>query len=443
MSELENRLETRLCETLDLLWDRLVDPLDAVTDADGVPWPMLGAGYGPTEIAPPQLDEIRRCCRQLAMTNEFAINGHENRINYIVGLGHRYRVVARVPSADNNPDRPTDTVLIAAVQEVIDRFLTVNRWSQRQQEIIRRKDRDGECFIRLFTGADSTVRVRFVEPEQVATPDSLAGRPNISHGIVTERQDVETVEGYYIDGRLVPADRIQHRKQGVDGNVRRGIPLFYPVIKNLRRAERLLRNMSVLTEIQSSIAIIRKHRGASRSDIEQFVSDGADATATDATTGQQYFARRYAPGTILDAAEGTDYQFPAAAVNASQYVTILQAELRAVAARLVMPEFMLSSNASNANYASTMVAEGPAVKMFERLQDQLRREDLELLARVIDASIEADQLPADTHHRVRIDVTLPNLSTRDRLREAQADQILVRNGAMTPEIMAARHGIGG
>ena len=39
---------------------------------------------------------------------------------------------------------------------------------------------------------------------------------------------------------------------------------------------------------------------------------------------------------------------------------MLQAELRAIAARLVMPEFMLTSDASNANYASTMVAEGPA-----------------------------------------------------------------------------------
>ena len=47
---------------------------------------------------------------------------------------------------------------------------------------------------------------------------------------------------------------------------------------------------------------------------------------------------------------------------------MLQAELRAIAARLVMPEFMFTSDASNANYASTMVAEGPAVRMFERLQ---------------------------------------------------------------------------
>ena len=44
-----------------------------------------------------------------------------------------------------------------------------------------------------------------------------------------------------------------------------------------------------------------------------------------------------------------------------------------------MPEFMLTSDASNANYSSTMVAEGPAVKMFDRLQHEMLGDDIELL----------------------------------------------------------------
>jgi hypothetical protein len=62
------------------------------------------------------------------------------------------------------------------------------------------------------------------------------------------------------------------------------------------------------------------------------------------------------PGTILDVLGDTDYQFPASGLDAGRYVTVLQAELRAIASRLVMPEFMLTSDASNANYSSTMVA---------------------------------------------------------------------------------------
>ena len=123
--------------------------------------------------------------------------------------------------------------------------------------------------------------------------------------------------------------------------------------------------------------------------MDQFVAGQADATAVNPATGQTTNFRRYAPGTILDAMAGTDYEFPAAAIDAASYVAVLQAELRAIAARLVMPEFMFTSDASNANYSSTMVAEGPAVKMFDRLQQDMIEDDLELLCRVVGHAVVA------------------------------------------------------
>ena len=95
------------------------------------------------------------------------------------------------------------------------------------------------------------------------------------------------------------------------------------------------------------------------------------------------------PGTILDALADTDYQFPASGLDAGRYVTVLQAELRAIASRLVMPEFMLTSDASNANYTSTMVAEGPAMKMFDRMQQDMIEDDLEVMAHVVHAAVAA------------------------------------------------------
>src|SRR5690606_26217445 len=117
----------------------------------------------------------------------------------------------------------------------------------------------------------------------------------------------------------------------------RGLPLYYPVRKNLRRIEKLLRNMSVVAEIQSAIALIRKHRHASRSGVEQFVVDQSQSTSVG---GRSRYLSQYAPGTILDAPTGVEYDFPAQGIDASNFVAVLQAELRAVAARLVMPEFM-------------------------------------------------------------------------------------------------------
>jgi capsid protein len=434
-----NRLERRLLEAFDGLWDDFVDPGDALVDDDGTRWSLLGGGLArgasaaafTTEV---QLGEIRNQCRALAVGNEFAINGHENRISYIVGSGHSYRVTA-------SPGRAAPDELVRAVQTVLDEFVRINRWHQRQQEIARRRDRDGEVFLRLFVAHDGTTRVRFVEPEQVSTPPEAAANPAASFGILTDPDDVETVLGYYVDGRLVDAPAIQHRKANVDGNVKRGLPLFYPVRANLRRAEKLLRNMSVVAEIQSAIAIIRKHAGGLKSTVEQFVQDQADLTVTHQATGRASHFRRYGPGTILDASAGTEYDFPAQGINAASFVAILQAELRAIASRLVMPEFMLTSDASNANYSSTMVAEGPAVKMFQRLQHETIEDDLEVMRCAVRAAVEAGRLPPEAMTDVEIQGVPPALSVRDRLKEAQADKILVQSGAMSPQTMALRHGL--
>ncbi|HPP54773.1 MAG TPA: phage portal protein, partial [Thermoguttaceae bacterium] len=363
-------------ESLDRLWDDYVDPDEALYDDVGMRWarlsdlPRPGSPAGAAYTTEAQLADIRAQCRALAVGNEFAINGHENRISYIVGPGHKYRIAPK-------PGRQTPTEVLAQVEHFLDEFLRINKWHHRQQEIVRRKDRDGEVFLRLFVGPDGMTRVRFVEPEQVSTPPSESANPAASFGILTDRQDVEMVQGYFIDGRFVDAAWVQHRKLGVDANVKRGLPLFYPVRANLRRAEKLLRNMSVLAEVQSAIALIRKHTTATRSALEQFIQQEAEGQL-----GAGFRAapiRRYGPGTILDVFAGVDYDFPASRINAANYVAVLQAELRAIAARLVMPEFMLTSDASNANYASTMVAEGPAVKMFERLQQDMITDDLEVL----------------------------------------------------------------
>jgi capsid protein len=433
-----NYLERRLTEAFDELWNSFVDPTEPVCDADGTVWNSLGGLSSGTGVGVPfrneqELAAIRNECRMLAVANEFAINGHENRISYIVGSGHAYRAVAGHGNADQS--------LLLAVQSVLDEFVRLNHWQRRQQEIVRRKDRDGECFLRLFAADDGTTRVRFVEPDQVATPSEHLSDPASSFGIETNAADVETVRGYWIDGRLIDADDIQHRKANVDANVKRGLPLFFPVRKNLRRAEKLLRNMSVVAEIQSAIAVIRKHKAATAAGLADFVANHADVSVTNPATSRTSHFRRYAPGTILDTVAGTDYEFPAAGIDASRYVTVLQAELRAIASRLVMPEFMLSSDASNANYSSTMVAEGPAVKMFDRLQHEMLEDDVALLHRVIGHAAAMGRLPNEALTAVDIRGIPPSLAVRDRLKDAQADQILVRNGAMSVATMALRSGL--
>ena len=164
-------LEHRLLEVFDALWDDLVDPREAYADPDGGWWPPVGATGGSSQPAgggvnEQALRELRTQCRGLAATNEFAINGHENRISYIVGPGHSYRA-AICKGMDASQD------VAMQVQKLLDRFQEENRWQLRQQEIVRRIDRDGEAFLRYFVDAEGMTRIRFIEPDQVDA-DGLA-----------------------------------------------------------------------------------------------------------------------------------------------------------------------------------------------------------------------------------------------------------------------------
>jgi capsid protein len=196
-----------------------------------------------------------------------------------------------------------------------------------------------------------------------------------------------------------------------------------------------------VAEIQSAIALIRKHRGASRSGIEQFVATDADATATRSMSGRTRHYSQYGPGTILDAPAGLEYDFPARGLDASNFVAVLQAELRAIAARLVMPEFMFTSDASNANYSSTMVAEGPAMKMFERLQAGMIEQDRAVMWRVVENAVAAGRLPQNVRDLVEIQIVPPSLHVRDPLRQAQVDRIAFDSGILSPQTWSQHLGL--
>jgi hypothetical protein len=68
-------------------------------------------------------------------------------------------------------------------------------------------------------------------------------------------------------------------------------------------------------------------------------------------------------------------------------------------------------------------------------------EDVELMWRVVRAAVESGRLPQAALTEVDLEGIAPSLAVRDRLKEAQADQILLRSGAMSPQTMAVRHGL--
>jgi hypothetical protein len=130
----------------------------------------------------------------------------------------------------------------------------------------------------------------------------------------------------------------------------------------------------------------------------------------------------------------------------SNFILIAQYVARAIAARWAMPEFMFTSDASNANYASTLVAESPFVKAREADQRFYGQAFVELLWKVLRLAHEIGRAFQniekfdDLQQILELTATGPRVSNRDELQTVQRQQIEVGMGTLSLETAAAEMG---
>ena len=73
-------------------------------------------------------------------------------------------------------------------------------------------------------------------------------------------------------------------------------------------------------------------------------------------SGRRMDYQTFEPGTVVRMGKNKNYLAPPLAGNTSNFTLIVQACLRSVGCRWNMPEYMISGDASNANYSSTLVS---------------------------------------------------------------------------------------
>jgi hypothetical protein len=112
-----------------------------------------------------------------------------------------------------------------------------------------------------------------------------------------------------------------------------------------------------------------------------------------------------------------------------------------------MPEYMISGDASNANYASTMIAESPFVKAREADQrffvSRFRRIFRKVLAIAAHAG-RFEQFGINDVDRllwfVELQIVPPTVATRDELATAQAAAVYKQLGVLSNRTIAAKAG---
>lgn len=419
------------------------------------PWRPVGSRSGSRDFWHPatwtldDFDGVRTESRRLFNHCEFAIGGAVTRRNYIVGQGFKYEVVPRDEAT------PADAGLLREFNQFVTAFCELNRLPAVEKETQWRDDRDGETLHRLFSPEGEDIpAVRFVEPErlgeptgdQVRTFEGDDGPPpdaNNALGVCTPKGDGQTVLGYWVSPapgepvEWVTEREVVHIRCNVDSSCRRGLPTYYPVVENLRRAEDTLQSMGTMAKARAKVALIEY--------VQNLTGTAAESQKARLTTGYQTMPDGTARQTTIEEIPFGAYlrkpasskmEFPSANVGASDLVGVLQADLRAVAKLLDMPEWMFTGLADQ-KYSNAFVVEAPTLKAFSAIQGDLvqafgtgrYRQQASLVWRAIRMACERGVLPLAALPAIRVKVTPPSLEVRDKAAEATVNQTYVSMGA--------------
>lgn len=439
--EIVDRTESLTLDGVDRNGVRISQASDR-KDGDNAPW--WTSEY--------ELAMIRGSARVVADAEEIAQAALDSLVNYSIGPdGFDYRFAAK-DSSDEEAK-----VWAAQAQAIADRFIEMNDWSvDGEQETCRNAHRDGEWFLGLIDRGGGNVELRHIDPDWVSEPTDTAtledylGIPrwNWKYGIATDFGNTRRVHGAFVtydgdvnDWDFFPSARLVHVRHNVDGHIKRGMSDFFSVATRIRDSSRLLENTIKGASIQATIAYVREHApGLSGQDVQDIVD--AQTTKREARLAgrTERFVDDTRPGQIHDVTGQTKYYpGPVAAGQGHQiYVSAMQAGLRIAGTRWTMPEYMVSGDASNGNFASTLVAEAPFTISAKNRQGRKVRKYRELIWKVV--MMGQERLGATLQQikdRVELNVKPPAFETRNRLEEHTLRQNQYNQGFLSLQTWSA------
>lgn len=416
---------------------------------------------------------IRAMGRSLAVSAPGLVGGIRSMCNYTIGEGFKF-TAAKDRNAPINDQ--VAAPIVAAAQREIDYLLDdVEFISGFDREIHDASVIDGEVLLHIKPTPGGRVRVYRREPDELRMPAATRELedwieqaygipcseflPSWSFGILTRFDQPDESLAYHfvsdergVNWDVVPACRVVHIKRNVPRNAKRGFSDLYPIEPDSTRGEKLRRNMAEGAAVQSAIAYVRQHiQGATRAAVESMLENAKTGTVQQPQMSGGSRTRSvltYRPGTVVDLSAGLEYKpGPLGSERAQNFLLVAQYVQRMQAVRWAMPEYMFSGDASNANYSSTIVAESPFVKSCEAEQRFYSRHFISLLWKALKIRYELGAFHQfgmtweQIECLIKINVTCPEVATRDEYQNAQRQEILIRSGVLSRKTAAEQNGL--
>jgi len=399
---------------------RLASDARIARDTDSKDWWLTGQAGGTLGMSETEKmidhNEMLSQAYKAFHTNLFARAIVRNLAKFVLGKGPKVR------AKDKNQK----------VQEHWNNFLILNKWSLREKEMVTRTFRDGEILMRKFPITNQSdpnaglMKIRFLRANNIRNPsseDMFNKDENVTYGIGTNPNDIEEPITYYYcdqEGNLkekIPAKEIIHIKIFADSDVKRGMSFLLVAMPMITKYMDWIEDRIVLNRARSAIALIRTVDAGAGT-----VQSIRDAQQTEHTDADKYKQKALRRGTVLTASKGVSYQMLSPKIQAADVKDDGRAMLLAVAAGSGFPEMILTSDYSNANYGSTMVAQNPFVREIEDWQDTFEFYYTQFFKETIEGGIEYGSLPKGSSTECTIEwppLILADIEKNNKAREIQ------------------------
>lgn len=398
-------------------------------------------------------DSLGRMC--------WGTNAKDNRAYYIADTGH---IVSVKPKDEKNPNKDS----IRRVEKFLEEWMKENDWQLRQSEVSQRLDRHGEVFDLLHYDTDGILRVNFGEPTdlsddynspyQDADPED-SPKPYVDLLGVRRTNDIKYApvayfinEDWYPDLRrstpmgstpdfdaILQRTLVQHRKRNVLANDPRGLTLYWPVREEMNFAKKLLSNLMRVSSFQAAFGAIRTINAAQGADqVANWLASQQNGMGSSGQNEQFDFPAAAVvtkPGTI-------QYEFPETGAGNSNHIEVLVNLLRACASGMKLPEFMLTANVSEGNFASTLVSEGPFHKGMRFEQYRMVDEDRRVLHQALMYAAESSQheITVEDVENIVLHIKPPRVQTRNRQEDFDVNKDLYDRGELSGKTLLAEEG---
>jgi hypothetical protein len=339
-----------------------------------------------------QLEMIRKA-REYCRWEPNAKGSVQTMLNYVMGKG-----VIITPKSDD-----------PMVWHIWREFWTSdrNKMELKQFEMVNRTFRDGELFIEFFDkdeddNATGKTTIRFIDPLLIRNPGDADSKPDNFNSVTTksgvehDANDVEKVIRYWVkssDGkgnfRSVLADSMIHIKINADSDQKRGESFIMVIMRMIVQYKQWLDNRIILNKMRTAIVLIKKISGTP-SQVSQVANTFKTVENQPAGWNKKQNIRG---GSTIVAGPGVDYKMESPNINAGDVKDDGRNIKLNMAAGLNLPEYIFG-DASNANFASSLIAESPFVKSIEYWQIIFEYWIKRIYKKVIQNAVEAKLVDA-------------------------------------------------